>query len=68
MEDLHITSQTTYYTYMFQDFLADIGGQLGLFLGISLISIVEVLVLVLDELKALMKEIDKHIILPQIVD
>ena len=77
MEDLRMTYQTTYYTYNFQDFLADIGGQLGLFLGISLISIMEVLILVLDELKAFccrgkikrtIKEIDKHIILPEIVD
>lgn len=51
MEDLQVTTSTTQYTYSESSLLADFGGHMGLFLGISIISLIEIVVLALDELK-----------------
>ena len=53
LEELQTTESITRYTYGEVDLLGDLGGNMGLFLGISIISIMEVLVLVLDEIKKL---------------
>ena len=53
LEDVQTTKSITQYTYGEVDLLGELGGNMGLFLGISIISIMEVLVLVLDEIKKL---------------
>ena len=53
LEALQTTKTVTQYTYLVSDLLGTLGGNMGLFLGISIISLFEVLVLVLDEIKAL---------------
>ena len=51
MENLHITNSITQYTYGLTNLFADFGGHSGLFLGISIISIMEILILIIDEVK-----------------
>ena len=53
LEALQTTKTVTQYTYLVSDLLGTLGGNMGLFLGISIVSLFEVLVLVLDEIKAL---------------
>ena len=76
MEDLQTVNSITQYTYGADALLADFGGHMGLFLGISIISILEVIVLILDKLKQIcitkkMKEkidaVDVKLKLPEIV-
>ncbi|XP_011405344.1 PREDICTED: acid-sensing ion channel 1-like [Amphimedon queenslandica] len=52
-EALHTTESITQYTYGAVDLLGELGGNMGLFLGISIISIMEVIMLILDEIKHL---------------
>ena len=50
-ETLNIETQTTNRAYSFVALLSDIGGQFGLFLGVSVISIMEFGTWVVDEIK-----------------
>ena len=50
-ETLNIKTQTTSSAYSFIALLSDIGGQLGLFLGVSVISIMEFGTWIIDEIK-----------------
>ncbi len=50
-ETLNIETQATNYAYGFVALLSDIGGQLGLFLGVSVISIMEFGTWIIDEVK-----------------
>jgi acid-sensing ion channel 5 len=51
LEDIQVTTSITKYTFTWDALLADIGGQMGLFIGFGIISAFEVLVLILDILK-----------------
>lgn len=48
IEELEVTTSITQYTFGAVSWLADIGGQLGLFLGVSIITIFEVIILMSD--------------------
>ena len=48
-EDIMVTVSTTVYSYSFSAFLSDLGGQLGLFLGASVISMLEFFFFLVDE-------------------
>ena len=50
-ETLNVQSETTSFAYSFIALLSDIGGQLGLFLGVSVISIMEFGTWIVDEIK-----------------
>ena len=50
-ETLNVEMQTTTNAYSFIALLSDIGGQLGLFLGVSVISIMEFGTWIIDEIK-----------------
>ena len=50
-ETLNVETQTTSNAYSFIALLSDIGGQLGLFLGVSIISIMEFGTWIIDEIK-----------------
>ena len=76
LEDLQTVNSITQYTYGADALLADFGGHMGLFLGISIISILEVMVLILDKLKqicitkkikAKIDAVDGKLKLPEIV-
>ena len=51
MENVQIINSITQYTYGLTNLFADFGGHSGLFLGISIISIMEILILIIDEVK-----------------
>ena len=53
LDDIQLTTTITQYTYGPEALLGEIGGQLGLFIGVSIITVFEVLVLCVDELKRL---------------
>lgn len=50
-ENLNVQTQTTVYSYGVEEFFAEIGGQLGLFIGVSVITLFEFVVFLLDEIK-----------------
>lgn len=52
-EDLSIVTSETSYSYSFSALLSDIGGQLGLFVGASVISMLEIGLLMLDIVKGM---------------
>ena len=75
VDDLQVTTTTTQYTYGPEALLGEIGGQLGLFIGVSIITFFEVLILCGDELKRLfctramrkkLEEVEEKIALPEI--
>ena len=47
-ETMSVESQESEFTYGFEEFLAEIGGQLGLFIGVSVISLFEFIMFVID--------------------
>ena len=47
----NVDTKTTSGSYMFVELLSDIGGQLGLFLGVSVITVIEFGAWILDEVK-----------------
>ena len=51
LQGLQTKETITYYTYKEVQLFGDLGGNMELFLGISIISIIEVLVFVFDEFK-----------------
>ena len=53
LDDIQLTTTVTQYTYGPEALLGEIGGQLGLFIGVSIITFFELLVLCVDELKRL---------------
>ena len=52
-EEIETTTMNTVYAYTFANLLADMGGLMGLFIGASVISLLEVGMLVFDFLKSL---------------
>lgn len=52
-EDIIVVVSTTVYSYSFSAFLSDLGGQLGLFLGASAISMLEFMSFLFDEVRRL---------------
>jgi hypothetical protein len=74
-DDMQIAKSTTQYTYRYTNLLADMGGLMGLFLGASVISLLEVAVLGFDIVKSIvlnkkikkqMEMLEKKITLPEI--
>lgn len=55
-ETLNVQTQTTVSSYGIEEFFAEIGGQLGLFIGVSVITFFEFVIFVLDELKNWIKK------------
>ena len=53
IDDFQVTTTTTQYTYGIEALLGEIGGLLGLFIGVSIITFFELLVLCVDELRRL---------------
>lgn len=50
-EDSQIIKRTNYVTYKLQNFMSDVGGLIGLFLGFSLLSLFELLLKVFSYLR-----------------
>ena len=50
-QTLNVQTQTTAYTYGVEEFFAEVGGQLGLFIGVSVITCFEFAIFLLDEVK-----------------
>ena len=48
---LSVQTQTTAFTYGVEEFFAEVGGQLGLCIGVSIISLFEFVIYILDEIK-----------------
>ena len=44
-------TQTTVFTYGIEEFIAEVGGQLGLFIGVSVITFFEFVIFIFDEIK-----------------
>jgi acid-sensing ion channel 5 len=53
VQDIEVTTSVTQYSFGWNALLADIGGQMGLFLGIGIITFLEIFVLILDIIKDL---------------
>ena len=75
VDDLQVTTTITQYTFGAEALLGEIGGQLGLFIGVSIITFFELLILCGDELKRLfctramrkkLEEVEEKIALPEI--
>ena len=54
-QTLNVQTQTIVYTYGVEEFFAEVGGQLGLFIGVSVITCFEFVIFLLDEVKNRMK-------------
>ena len=67
-EDLTITRITTKSSYSFSAFLSDIGGQLGLFIGASVISMLQIGILLFDVFKDLLLKCCKKTKSLEVVD
>ena len=76
LEDLQVTTTTTEYSYPVYGFLGDVGGNMRFFIGASVISLLEIAVLILDELKRFcltknckkkLNRIDTKLQLPEII-
>jgi hypothetical protein len=74
-DDMKITTSMTQYIKTYTHLLAEVGGLMGLFLGASVISLLELVVLVIDVVKSIiinkkmkeyLKNIDRRISLPEI--
>ena len=50
-ETLNVQTQTTVYSYGVEEFFAEVGGQLGLFIGVSVITCFEFIIFLIDEVK-----------------
>ena len=75
IDDFQVTTTTTTYTYGIEALLGEIGGLLGLFIGVNIITFFELLVLCVDELKRLcctqaimkrIKSIEEIILVPEV--
>ena len=55
-ETLTVQTQTTVYSYGVEEFFAEVGGQLGLFIGVSVITCFEFIIFLLDEIKNRIRE------------
>ena len=60
-ETLNVQTQTTVYSYGIEEFFAEVGGQLGLFIGISAITFFEFVIFLLDEIKNWIKKRQRKI-------
>ena len=50
-ETLNIQTQMTKHSYGPEEFFAEVGGQLGLFIGVSVITCFEFVIFLVDEVK-----------------
>ena len=50
-EDLQVTTSITEYSYPLTAFLGEVGGNIGLFIGASIITLLEIVFFILDEIK-----------------
>jgi acid-sensing ion channel 5 len=55
-ETLNVQTQMTVFSYGIEEFFAEVGGQLGLFIGVSVITLFEFVIFLADELKNRMKK------------
>ena len=55
-ETLNVQTQATVYSYGIEEFFAEVGGQLGLFIGVSIITFFEFVIFLLDEVKDWIKK------------
>jgi acid-sensing ion channel 5 len=55
-ETLNVQTQTTVFSYGIEEFFAEVGGQLGLFIGVSVITLFEFVIFLADELKNRIKK------------
>ena len=58
-ETPYVQTQTTAYSYGVEEFFAEVGGQLGLFIGVSVITLFEFGIFLLDEIKNWIKQHSK---------
>ena len=55
-ERLNVQTQTTVYSYGIEEFFAEVGGQLDLFIGVSVITFFEFVIYLLDEVNNWIKK------------
>jgi acid-sensing ion channel 5 len=55
-ETFNVQTQTTVFSYGIEEFFAEVGGQLGLFIGVSVITLFEFVIFLVDELKNRIKK------------
>ena len=60
-ETLNVQTLTTVFSYGAEEFFAEIGGQLGLFIGVSVITFFEFAIFLLDEVKDWVKKRQRKI-------